>query len=140
VIQITPTLALDENEVQISFVQSSGPGGQNVNKVATAAQLRFDVAQSPSLPTAVRERLIQQAGKNITKDGWLVIDARRYRTQERNRQDAMDRLVDYIRAATYQPKPRRQTRPSRAAKRRRLESKRKRSAVKRQRKPPSSED
>ena len=138
-IQITPALALDESEVQISFVQSSGPGGQNVNKVATAAQLRFDVVQSPSLPTAVRTRLIKLAGKNITKDGWLVIDARRYRTQERNRQDAIDRLTEYIRAATHEPKHRRPTKPSRAAKRRRLESKRKRGEVKRQRKPPTSE-
>jgi ribosome-associated protein len=139
VIQITPTLALDESEIQITFVQSSGPGGQNVNKVATAAQLRFDVAQSPSLPPAVRERLIKLAGKSITKDGWLVIDARRFRTQERNRQDALDRLTDLVRAATVEPKPRRPTRPSRAAKRRRLESKRKRGEVKRLRKPPAPE-
>jgi ribosome-associated protein len=139
VIQITPTLALDESEIQITFVQSSGPGGQNVNKVATAAQLRFDVAQSPSLPPAVRERLIKLAGKSITNDGWLVIDARRFRTQERNRQDALDRLIELVRAATVEPKPRRSTRPSRAAKRRRLESKRKRSEVKRLRKPPAPE-
>jgi ribosome-associated protein len=139
VIQITPVLALDESEIQISFVQSSGPGGQNVNKVATAAQLRFDVAQSPSLPSAVRERLIKLAGKSITNDGWLVIDARRFRTQERNRQDALDRLIELVRAATVEPKPRRSTRPSRAAKRRRLESKRKRSEVKRLRKPPAPE-
>jgi ribosome-associated protein len=136
VIQITPTLALDESEIQIAYVQSSGPGGQNVNKVATAAQLRFDVEHSTSLPPEVRERLIELAGKNITKDGWLVIDARRFRTQERNRQDALDRLAELIRAATHRPKPRRPTTPSRAAKRRRLESKRKRSEVKRLRKPP----
>jgi ribosome-associated protein len=139
VIQITPTLALDENDIQIAFVQSSGPGGQNVNKVATAVQLRFDVAHSPSLPPEVRERLILLAGKNITKDGWLVIDARRYRTQERNRQDALDRLVEWVRAATVEPKRRRPTRPSRAAKRRRLESKRRRGEVKRLRKPPAPE-
>jgi ribosome-associated protein len=139
VIQITPTLALDENEIQISFVQASGPGGQNVNKVATAAQLRFDVANSPSLPLEVRERLLKQAGKKVTRDGWLVIDARRFRTQERNRQDAIDRLVESIRAATREPKPRRPTKPSREARRRRLDSKRKRGQVKRLRKPPPQE-
>jgi ribosome-associated protein len=139
VIQITPSLALDEAEIQLSFVQSSGPGGQNVNKVATAAQLRFDVAQSPSLPPEVRDRLIKLAGKNITQDGWLVIHARRYRTQERNRQDALNRLIELVRSATRQPKPRRPTKPSRAAKRRRLESKRKRSQTKRLRKPPESD-
>ena len=138
-IQITSTLSLDESEIQISFVQSSGPGGQNVNKVATAAQLRFDVAHSPSLPPDVRARLIKLAGKSITKEGWLVIDARRFRTQERNRQDALDRLTELIRAATYKPKKRRPTKPSRAAKRHRLESKRKRGEVKRLRKPPKSE-
>jgi ribosome-associated protein len=139
-IQITPTLALDESEIHISFVQASGPGGQNVNKVATAAQLRFDVANSPSLPPEVRERLLAQAGKHVTRDGWLVIDARRYRTQERNRQDAIDRLIEWIRAATHKPKPRRRTKPSREARRRRLESKRRRSDVKRLRKPPSQEN
>jgi ribosome-associated protein len=139
VIQITPELALDRNEIHISYVQSSGPGGQNVNKVATAAQLRFDVAQSPSLPENVRERLLKLAGKNVTQEGWLVIDARRFRTQKRNRQDAIDRLVAYIRAALREPKQRRKTKPSRAAKQRRLESKRRRSEVKRLRKPPPPE-
>jgi ribosome-associated protein len=139
-IQITPTLALDESEIQIAFVQSSGPGGQNVNKVATAAQLRFNVARSPSLPPEVRKRLVELAGKNITKDGWLVIDARRFRTQERNRQDALDRLIEWVRAATHEPKQRRPTKPSRAAKHKRLESKRRRSEVKRLRKPPTSEN
>lgn len=138
-IQITPTLAIDESEVQISYVQSSGPGGQNVNKVATAAQLRFDVARSPSLPAEVRERLLTLAGKSITKDGWLVIDARRYRTRERNRQDALDRLTEWIRAAAHEPKRRRKTKPSRESKRRRLESKRRQSEVKRLRKRPTQE-
>jgi ribosome-associated protein len=137
VIEITPTLALDENEIHISFVQASGPGGQNVNKVATAAQLRFDVANSPSLPKKVRERLLERAGKNVTRDGWLVIDARRHRTQERNRQDAIERLVEWIRAAAHEPKPRRPTKPSRQSRRRRLESKRRRGEVKRLRKPPT---
>jgi ribosome-associated protein len=140
VIQLTPTLALDEDEIQISFVQSSGPGGQNVNKVATAAQLRFDVGQSSSLPPKVRERLIKLAGNSITKDGWLVIDARRYRTQERNRQDAIDRLTEWVRAAAVEPKRRRPTKPSRAARQRRLQSKRRRGEVKRLRKPPAPEN
>lgn len=139
-IEITPTLSLDENEIQISFVQSSGPGGQNVNKLATAAQLRFDVANSPSLPDDVRERLLKLGGKSITKDGWLVIDARRYRTQERNRQDALDRLVELVHAATRVPKRRRPTKPSRAARRHRLENKRRRSKIKRLRRPPTRED
>jgi ribosome-associated protein len=139
VIQVTPTLALDENELQISYVQASGPGGQNVNKVATAAQLRFDVARSPSLPPEVRERLIKLAGNRVTQDGWLIIHARRYRTQERNRQDALDRLIQLVQKAARRPKPRRPTRPSRAARRRRLENKRKRSQIKRLRKPPDIE-
>jgi ribosome-associated protein len=138
-IQITPTLALDENEIQITYVQSSGPGGQNVNKVATAAKLRFDVARSPSLPDEVRERLLALAGKHITQDGWLVLDARRHRSQDRNRQDAIDKLVKWIRRAARPPKPRRPTRVPRASKRRRLESKRRRSEIKRLRKPPKSE-
>jgi len=139
-IQITPTLALDEQELQIAFVQSSGPGGQNVNKVATAVQLRFDVAHSPSLPPEIRERLIELAGNSMTKDGWLVIDARRYRTQEHNRQDALDRLVKWVRAAAVEPKRRRPTKPSRASRQRRLESKHKRGQVKRLRRPPTPEN
>jgi ribosome-associated protein len=131
VIQITPTLAIGENEVRISFVQASGPGGQNVNKVATAAQLSFDVAHSPSLPEDVRRRLIRLAGKRMTADGVLMIDARQFRTQERNRRDALDRLVGLIREAAEKPKPRRKTRPPKESKRRRLETKRRRSQVKR---------
>jgi ribosome-associated protein len=131
VIEVTPILAIAESEVHISFVQASGPGGQNVNKVATAVQLRFDVAHSPSLPEDVRQRLIRLAGKRLTADGVLLIDARQFRTQERNRQDAQDRLVSLIREATKAPKPRRKTRLSRAAKRRRLEDKRRRGQTKR---------
>jgi ribosome-associated protein len=130
-LQVTPTLAIPESEIEISFVQSSGPGGQNVNKVATAAQLRFDVARSPSLPEDVRGRLLCLAGKRVTREGVLVIDARQYRTQERNRQDALDRLASLIREAAKEPKPRRKTRPSKAAKRRRLEAKRRRGQIKR---------
>ena len=129
-IEITPTLALDESEVDISFVQASGPGGQNVNKVATAVQLRFDVAGSPSLPEDVRQRLIRLGGKRMTSEGVLVINARQFRTQERNRQDALERLVELIQQAAKQPRKRTKTQPSLGAKRRRLEQKRRRSQVK----------
>jgi ribosome-associated protein len=131
VIEITPTLALDESEVDISFVQASGPGGQNVNKVATAVQLRFDVARSPSLPEDVRQRLIRLAGKRMTSEGVLLIDARQFRTQERNRQDALERLIELIQQAARQPRKRIKTQPSLQAKRRRLEQKQRRSRVKR---------
>ena len=99
-IQITPNIAIDKSELREDFIRASGPGGQNVNKVATAVQLRFDVTHSPSLPDDVRERLIRLAGRRVTEEGVLIIDARRFRTQERNRQDAMDRLVRLIRKAT----------------------------------------
>ena len=130
-IQITPTLALDDSEIDIEFVQAAGPGGQNVNKVATAAQLRFDVAHSPSLPDDVRARLMQLAGKRLSAEGILIINARRFRTQERNRQDARDRLIDLVRQAATPPPVRRPTRPSRAARQNRLEAKRRRSETKR---------
>ncbi len=128
---ITPTLAIDENEIQETFVRASGPGGQNVNKVSSAVQLRFDVRNSPSLPDAVRERLLRLAGKRVSEEGVLSIDARRFRTQEQNREDARERLSALIRQAIEPPKPRRPTKPSRAAKARRLESKRHHSQIKR---------
>jgi ribosome-associated protein len=138
-IRITDSIAIDENEIQQDFVRASGPGGQHVNKAATAVQLRFDVAHSPSLPDAVRKRLSRLAGKRMTDDGVLIIEAKRFRTQERNRQDAVERLVKLIQKAAQSPKTRRNTRPSRAARERRLREKRRRSQIKRSRQSPSSD-
>ena len=132
-LEITPTIVLDDDEIQLEFVRASGPGGQNVNKVSTAVQLRFDVAHSPHLPEPVRARLIRLAGRRVTQEGVLVIDARRFRTQAQNQQDALARLVALIRQAAAAPKPRRKTRPTLAAKARRLEGKRRRSATKQMR-------
>jgi ribosome-associated protein len=137
VIQITPDLAIDESEIQVEFVRASGPGGQHVNRVATAVQLRFDVANSPSLPDDVRARLVHLAGRRMTKDGVLLVESQRFRTQERNRQDALERLIVLIRQAAKKPKRRRKTRPTRASKERRLENKRRQSEKKRLRKPDS---
>ncbi|HET91958.1 MAG TPA: aminoacyl-tRNA hydrolase [Chloroflexi bacterium] len=139
-IQITPTIAIAESEIEFSFVRASGPGGQHVNKAATAVQLRFDVLNSPNLPDDVRKRLLRLAGQQATKESVLVIKAQRFRSQERNQQDALERLAALIRQAAKKPKRRRKTRPSAAAKRRRLEAKRRQSQKKRLRRPtPSSE-
>ncbi len=134
-IHINRAITIDESEIQEYFVRTSGPGGQNVNKVATAVQLRFDVANSHSLPEEVRKRLTSLAGKRITEDGILIIDARRFRTQGRNREDATDRLVELIRNAAQRPKIRRKTRPTLASKIRRLESKHRSAESKRLRGP-----
>ncbi|CAM5766698.1 aminoacyl-tRNA hydrolase [Labrys miyagiensis] len=130
-IEITPTLFIDEREIDEDFVRSSGPGGQNVNKLSTAVQLRFNIRTSPSLPNEVAIRAQKLAGKRLTQDGVVVIVAQRFRTQDRNREDARERLVALLReAATPPPPPRRATKPSKAAKARRLESKSRRSSVK----------
>ena len=132
-IRITREISIGEDEIAVQFVRSPGPGGQNVNKVATAVQLRFDVAASPSLPDDVKQRLAALAGRRLTEGGVLVIHARRFRTQGRNRKDAVDRLVDLISRAATPPKRRRKTKPTAAAKQRRLDDKRRRSATKKQR-------
>ncbi len=130
-IQVTRTIALDEAELREEFIRSSGPGGQNVNKVESAVQLRFNVLDSPSLPEPVRQRLIVLAGKRLAGSGDLVIAARRFRTQERNRADALEKLIELIREAARSPQPpRRATRPTYASKLRRLDGKKQRGSVK----------
>jgi ribosome-associated protein len=132
-ITITDDISIDESELSESFILASGPGGQNVNKVSTAVQLRFDVARSPSLTDDVRRRLIALAGSRLTKDGVLIIAAREHRSQERNRADAREKLFDLIRRAATPPKPRRPTKPTKASKRRRLDDKSVRGRLKRAR-------
>ena len=132
-IRITPGIAIDEHEIEESFVRASGPGGQNVNKLATAVQLRFNVRGSPSLPDDVRERLERLAGSRLTRDGHLVIIAQRHRMQGRNREDALERLIDLIRRAAVAPRVRRPTRPTKASRQRRVEAKKHRAGLKQMR-------
>lgn len=138
-IRVTPRIMLDERELEENFIRASGPGGQNVNKLSTAVQLRFDVRNSPSLPEDVRTRLMRLAGRRLTQDGVLVITAQSHRTQLQNREDAREKLLALIRAAAERPVPRRPTKPSAGSKRRRLESKQRRSGIKalRGKKPPA---
>ena len=129
-IRINDHLSLDEDEISESFIRASGPGGQNVNKLATAVQLRFDVRRSPSLPNDVSIRLQRLAGKRLTRDGILVITAQSHRTQERNRADALERLIELIREAAVRPVPRRETKPTKASRKRRLDAKTRRGNIK----------
>ena len=129
-IRITDTIALDEREIEESFIRSSGPGGQNVNKLSTAVQLRFDVRRSPSLPNDVAVRLMRLAGKRMTKDGVLILIAQNHRTQERNRAEALERLVALIQEASIRPTVRRATKPTKASKERRIKGKKRRSGIK----------
>ncbi len=139
-ITVTRSIQLADDEIRLSFVRASGPGGQNVNKVSTAVELRFNAAGSPSIPDGARERLLQLAGSRLTKNGEIVLFADRFRTQERNRQDAIDRLVELIRRAAYRPPVRRATKPTLASKKRRLESKKQRSRTKAMRRPAGTGD
>ncbi len=135
-IPVTDGISINENEIVEEFVRASGPGGQNVNKVATAVQLRYNVAESTTLPHDVRKRLIGLAGRRMTADGVLIIQARRFRTQEQNRRDAMERLISLVRKAVEKPKSRRMTKPSPTAKQHRLDAKRRRGQVKLTRRTP----
>ena len=139
-IPVTDDVTIYETEIHMDFVRSSGPGGQNVNKVSTAVQLRFDVRNTASIPVEIQERLIRLAGKRVTAEGVLIIHASRFRTQERNRQDAIDRLVQLVRRAAEKPKRRVKTRPSLASKERQLAKKRRRSHIKKMRRIVTGDD
>ncbi len=139
-IPVTATIHIDEDEIGERFILAAGPGGQNVNKIATAVQLRFDARRSASLPEPVRQRLERLAGSRLTRDGVIVITARRFRTQQANRRDALDRLIALIARAAEPPVPRKPTRPTRASRRRRLEGKARRAGVKALRSRPAGDD
>jgi ribosome-associated protein len=130
-IEATPTIRIDDREIQLDFIRASGPGGQNVNKVSSAVQLRFDVAHSTSLPEEVRQRLVHLAARRINKDGILILEANQFRTQEQNRQEAIERLVELVRRAAHKPRSRKKTRPTATSIERRLQEKRHRGQTKR---------
>lgn len=138
-IEVTPRIAIDENELSFDFIRSAGPGGQNVNKVATAVQLRYNIATANTLPEEVKQRLYSIARNRITGEGVLIIEAKRYRTQEQNREDAIARLVGLIYQATQKPKPRKKTRPSAASQAERIDEKKRRGAIKRSRRMPPTD-
>ncbi len=138
-IQVTRTIALADDEIRLNFVRASGPGGQNVNKVSTAVELRFNAAGSPAFSDETRERLMKLAGRRLTREGEIVLFADRFRTQERNRQDAIDRLVELIRRAAHRPAIRKATKPTLASKKRRLDAKKQRGKIKAMRRPTATD-